>query len=250
MKTNNLIKKYGEYTALNDISLDIKKGKITSFIGPNGAGKSTMMHLISRLVMADSGSIQIEDKDLHSWQSDELAKHLAILTQENHLEVKLTVEELVAFGRFPHSKGRLNEEDKEKIEEAISYLGLNELRYKFIDQLSGGERQRAFIAMVIAQDSEYILLDEPTNNLDIVYTRNLMQTIRKLCDELHKTVIIVLHEINYAAYYSDYICAFKDAKIFAYGPVKEVMKEDVLQEIYGVPFELSEYQGKPIALYY
>ena len=127
--------------------------------------------------------------------------------------MKLTVEELVAFGRFPHSGGRLNSKDKEMIDKAIDYMELETFRERFIDELSGGQRQRVYIAMVIAQDTEYVLLDEPTNNLDIYHASNLMKIVRRLCDELGKTVILVLHEINYAAFYSDYICAFKDGKI-------------------------------------
>ena len=126
--------------------------------------------------------------------------------------MKLTVEELVAFGRFPHSGGRLNSKDKEMIDKAIDYMELETFRERFIDELSGGQRQRVYIAMVIAQDTEYVLLDEPTNNLDIYHASNLMKIVRRLCDELGKTVILVLHEINYAAFYSDYICAFKDGK--------------------------------------
>ena len=125
--------------------------------------------------------------------------------------MKLTVEELVAFGCFPYLRGRLTDEDKRIIDRAISYMELEAFRERFIDELSGGQRQRAYIAMVIAQDTEYILLDEPTNNLDIYHATNLMKMVRRR-DELGKTVVLVLHEINYAAFYSDYICAFADGK--------------------------------------
>lgn len=122
--------------------------------------------------------------------------------------MKLTVRELVAFGRFPYSGRRLNAEDEKLIDKAIEYMELEEFEDRFIDELSGGQRQRAYIAMVIAQDTEYVLLDEPTNNLDIYHATNMMKIVRRLCDELGKTVVLVLHEINYAAFYSDYICAF------------------------------------------
>ena len=163
---------------------------------------------------------------------------------------KPTVEELVAFGRFPHSGGRLNSKDKEMIDKAIDYMELETFRERFIDELSGGQRQRAYIAMVIAQDTEYVLLDEPTNNLDIYHASNLMKIVRRLCDELGKTVILVLHEINYAAFYSDYICAFKDGKIASFGTVEEVITKENLSSIYNVEFEIMQIKGKPLSIYY
>ena len=205
MQISHIIKKYDEKTVVNDVSFSLPKGKVTSLIGPNGAGKSTVMSIISRLIAPDNGSVVIEKKDINKWNSKELSKHLAILTQTNNIQMKLTVEELVAFGRFPHSGGRLNSKDKEMIDKAIDCMELETFRERFIDELSGGQRQRAYIAMVIAQDTEYVLLDEPTNNLDIYHASNLMKIVRRLCDELGKTVILVLHEINYAAFYSDYI---------------------------------------------
>lgn len=201
MQISHIIKKYDEKTVVNDVSFSLPKGKVTSLIGPNGAGKSTVMSIISRLIAPDNGSVVIEKKDINKWNSKELSKHLAILTQTNNIQMKLTVEELVAFGRFPHSGGRLNSKDKEMIDKAIDYMELEIFRERFIDELSGGQRQRAYIAMVIAQDTEYVLLDEPTNNLDIYHASNLMKIVRRLCDELGKTVILVLHEINYAAFY-------------------------------------------------
>lgn len=208
------------------------------------------MSIISRLIAADTGIVSFEGKALSKWESKELAKHLAILTQSNNVQMKLTVEELVAFGRFPHSGGRINEIDKAKIDEAISYMELDEFRERFIDELSGGQRQRAYIAMVIAQDTEYVLLDEPTNNLDIYHAGKLMKTIRKLCDELGKTVIVVLHDINYAAVYSDYICAFKNGKIASFGTVDEVITKENLSAIYDVEFEIMRIKGKPLSIYY
>lgn len=250
MQISHIIKKYDEKTVVNDVSFSLPKGKVTSLIGPNGAGKSTVMSIISRLIAADNGSVVIEKKDINKWNSKELSKHLAILTQTNNIQMKLTVEELVAFGRFPHSGGRLNSKDKEMIDKAIDYMELETFRERFIDELSGGQRQRVYIAMVIAQDTEYVLLDEPTNNLDIYHASNLMKIVRRLCDELGKTVILVLHEINYAAFYSDYICAFKDGRVAKFGTVDEVMIKEVLSEIYNVDFEIMNIQGRPLSIYY
>lgn len=250
MKTLNLTKKYDQSVVVNDVSFDIKKGKITSFIGPNGAGKSTVMSLISRLIKRDNGTIVFEKIDLNDWKSSELSKHLAILTQQNNVDMKLTVFELVSFGRFPYTHGRLNDIDLDKINHAIEYMGLTNLKDRYVDELSGGQRQRVYIAMVIAQDTEYILLDEPTNNLDIYYASGLMKTVKSLAKDLNKTIIMVLHEINYASFYSDYICALKDGKIFKYGTVDEVINEQTLKELYGVDFKIIKIDGRPLSIYY
>ena len=250
MNIVDLNKKYDGKKVVNSVSFEIPKGKVLSLIGPNGAGKSTVMGMISRLIAKDSGIINFEDKDLAKWKSKELAKKLAILTQHNNIQMKLTVRELVAFGRFPYSGNRLTKEDNEMIDKAIAYMELQEYEGCFIDELSGGQRQRAYIAMVIAQDTEYVLLDEPTNNLDIYHASNMMRTVRRLCDELGKTVILVLHEINYAAFYSDYVCALVNGKIAKFGTVEEVINKETLAEIYKVDFEIIYVDGKPLSVFY
>ena len=250
MQIKNLTKKYDDKAVVDSVSFEIPKGKVISLIGPNGAGKSTVMGMISRLIAHDSGQVNFEGTDITKWKSKELSKRLAILTQSNNIQMKLTVRELVAFGRFPYSGGRITKEDREIIDKAISYMELEEFQDRFIAELSGGQRQRACIAMVIAQDTEYVLLDEPTNNLDIYHATNMMKIVRRLCDELGKTVVLVLHEINYAAFYSDYICAFVDGKIAKFGTVEEVMTKENLSEIYKVGFEIMEIEGKPLSIYY
>ena len=250
MFVKELLKKYNGKTVVDGVSFELPKGKVISLIGPNGAGKSTVMGMISRLIAQDDGSVDFEGKDMSKWKSRDLARRLAILTQSNHVQMKLTVRELVAFGRFPYSGNRITAEDEEIIEKAIAYMELEEFEDRFIDELSGGQRQRAYIAMVIAQDTEYVLLDEPTNNQDIYHATNMMKIVRRLCDELGKTVILVLHEINYAAFYSDYICAFVDGKISKFGTVEEVMTKENLSEIYRVDFEILEIEGKPLSIYY
>ena len=240
MRIKELTKQYDGKVVVDSVSFEIPKGSVISLIGPNGAGKSTVMGMISRLIARDSGLVEFGGTDIAKWKSKELSKRLAILTQSNNIQMKLTVRELVTFGRFPYSGGRTTQEDQAIIDQAIA----------FIDELSGGQRQRAMIAMVIAQDTEYVLLDEPTNNLDIYHATNMMKMVRRLCDELGKTVILVLHEINYAAFYSDYICAFADGKIAKFGTVKEVMTKEVLSEIYRVEFEIMEIEGRPLSIYY
>ncbi len=250
MQIENLTKQYDGKTVVDSVTFKIPQGKVISMIGPNGAGKSTVLNIISRLIARDSGLVEFEGQDISRWKSKELAKRLAILTQSNNIQMKLTVRELVSFGRFPYSGNHPTKEDQEMIYKAIRYMELEEFEDRFIDELSGGQRQRACIAMVIAQDTEYILLDEPTNNLDIYHATNMMKIVRRLCDELGKTVILVLHEINYAAFYSDYICAFVDGKIAKFGTVEEVMTKENLARIYKVDFEIMRIQGKPLSIYY
>lgn len=250
MHAKSLTKTYDGKTVVNSVSFEIPKGKVLSLIGPNGAGKSTVMGIISRLIASDSGLVDFDGTPIAKWKSRELSKRLAILTQSNHIGMKLTVRELVGFGRFPYSGSHLTAEDERIVDEALGYMELSDMSEQFIDELSGGQRQRAYIAMVIAQDTEYVLLDEPTNNLDIYHATRMMKTVRRLCDELGKTVILVLHEINYAAFYSDYICAFVDGKIAKFGTVGEVMTRENLSEIYKVDFEIQEIEGKPLSIYY
>lgn len=250
MIIENITKKYNEKIVLNNVSLSINEGKITSFIGPNGAGKSSLMHIISRLNKSDGGKVIFKGKDLKDWNNKELAKNLAILTQSNNINIKLSVKDLVSFGRFPYSKNNLNKDDLIKIDEALDFMALKELENAFLDELSGGQRQRALIAMIIAQDTEYVLFDEPTNNLDIAHSISMMKNIKKLCDELGKTIIMVLHELNLASFYSDYICAFKNGELINYGTSNEVITKENLKNIYGVDFEITQIKEKPLCLFY
>lgn len=194
---------------IQDVSVEVTPGKITSFIGPNGAGKSTLLSMVSRLLNADTGEVLLDKSDVRRWKSDDFAKRVSILKQSNYMNVRLTIRELVSFGRFPYAKGNLKPEDELKVDEALQYMNLDDLQHNYLDELSGGQRQRAFIAMVIAQDTDYILLDEPLNNLDMKHSVQIMKILRKLVDELGKTVVIVLHDINFASVYSDHIVALK-----------------------------------------
>jgi iron complex transport system ATP-binding protein len=250
VEVKNLFKKYNSKTVVEDVSIEITKGKITSFIGPNGAGKSTVLSMISRLITRDSGEVLIEGKDMGKFNSNELAKKIAILKQANHINIRLTIRELVAFGRFPYSQGKLTKEDWKYVDEAIEYMELGEMQDKFLDQLSGGQQQRAFIAMVIAQNTEYVLLDEPLNNLDMKHSVQIMKVLRRLADELGKTVIIVIHDINFASCYSDYIVALKDGKVVHNGPTQQVINSDVLKEIYDMDIEIQNINDNKICVYF
>ncbi len=250
IKIKNLSKKYNEKTVVNNVSVNIKKGKITSFIGPNGAGKSTLLSAVSRLIKHDIGEIMIDKKEIKSWKSNELSKKVAILKQSNNLNVRLTVRELVSFGRFPYSQGNLSEHDWEKVDEALSFMELHEIEDQYLDELSGGQRQRAFIAMVIAQDTEYILLDEPLNNLDMKHSVQIMKVLRRLVDELGKTVILVIHDINFASFYSDYVVALKNGKIVRQGPTNEIIEQCSLKEIYDMDIPIKQIDKCRVCVYF
>ncbi|MBT2758499.1 ABC transporter ATP-binding protein [Mesobacillus foraminis] len=246
----NVSKGYGNKNVISEVSVKIAKGKITSFIGPNGAGKSTLLSMISRLIAKDAGEIYIDGMDLTRCKNNDLAKKISILKQSNHINIRLTVKELVSFGRFPYSQGRLTKEDRKFINEAIRYMELEEIQDKFLDQLSGGQRQRAYIAMVIAQDTEYVLLDEPLNNLDMKHSVQIMKVLRKLADELGKTVIIVIHDINFASCYSDYIVALKDGRVIKEGTTDEIITPSVLNEVYEMDFKIEEINREKICVFY
>jgi len=246
----SVFKKYNEKTVIDDVSLTIPKGKITSFIGPNGAGKSTLISMVSRLIAKDEGIIMIDGKDITEAKSSELARKISILKQSNVMNVKLTIRELISFGRFPYSQGNLKKHDWEKVEEAIDYMELRDIQHKYLDEISGGQRQRAYIAMVLAQDTEYILLDEPLNNLDMRHSVQIMKTLRRLVDELGKTIIIVIHDINFASCYSDEIVALKDGKVVKQGPTCDVIDQCVLKDIYDMDIDIKEIDNQRICVYF
>lgn len=250
IQVKKLTKMYDRKKVVDNVSLDIPKGKITSLIGPNGAGKSTVLSMISRLMARDEGLVYIEGKELGDWDPKELAKKMAILKQANHINMRLTIRELVSFGRFPYSAGNLTKEDEEEVDKAIGYMKLKEFEHRYLDELSGGQRQRAYIAMVIAQNTEYVLLDEPLNNLDMKHAADIMKTLRKLVDELGKTVIIVIHDINFASCYSDYIIALKDGVVAKEGTVHEIINQETLESIYEMPFNVQEINGQRICIYF
>ncbi|HBH3472401.1 TPA: ATP-binding cassette domain-containing protein [Clostridioides difficile] len=250
IEIKNIFKKYKNKNVVDDVSFSIEKGKITSFIGPNGAGKSTVLSIVTRLIGGDGGELIIEGKSLTNYSNKELAKKIAILKQSNNITLKLTIRELVGFGRFPYSEGNLTEEDENCIDEAIEYMKLTDIQHKYLDELSGGQRQRAYIAMVIAQDTEYILLDEPLNNLDMNHSVQMMKVLRGLCDELDKTIVLVMHDINFASCYSDNIVALKNGKVEKVGRTDEIVNEKVLEDIYEMNFNIKNINGNRICIYF
>ena len=250
VEVRNVSKQYGSKYVVENVSVKITKGKITSFIGPNGAGKSTLLSMISRLLSKDQGEIFLEGQEISQCKSNELAKKISILKQSNHITVRLTIRELVSFGRFPYSQGNLSKEDWQYVDEAIRYLELEDIQHKYLDQLSGGQRQRAYIAMVVAQNTEYVLLDEPLNNLDMKHSVQIMKVLRRLVDEMGKTVVIVIHDINFASCYSDFIVALKDGKVVKEGPKEEIINSSILKDVYDMDIQIEDIDENKICVYY
>ncbi|HIW91145.1 MAG TPA: ATP-binding cassette domain-containing protein [Candidatus Corynebacterium avicola] len=246
----NLTKSYSADTTIGPVNLEIPTGGVTALVGPNGAGKSTILTMIGRLQKPDDGTITVGGMDILSEKSGEVAKHLSILRQENHFVTRLTVRQLVGFGRYPYSHGRLNVEDEKHISEAIDFLNLKQFENRYLDQLSGGQRQRAYVAMVLAQNTDYVLLDEPLNNLDMKHSVQMMKQLRRAADELGRTVIIVLHDINFAARYADHICAMNDGKVTVFGTPEEVIQDDVLTKIFGTEVQVIDTPVGRIANYF
>ena len=246
----NVAKHYNDEVSIGPVDLKIPAGGVTALVGPNGAGKSTLLTMIGRLVGMDEGSIEVAGYDVTSTKSADLAKIVSILRQENHFVTRLTVRQLVGFGRFPYSKGRITPEDEKIITRSVDFLGLAELEGRYLDELSGGQRQRAYVAMVLAQDTDYILLDEPLNNLDMRHSVQMMQHLHRAATELGRTVVIVLHDINFAGHYADRICAAKNGRIVHFGTPEEIMRDDILTEVFDTPVEVVDGPRGRLAVYY
>ena len=236
---HDIHKVYGAKTVLRGVDAHFPSRQLTSLIGPNGAGKTTLLMMIARLMEPTSGEVRIEGRAVAGIRVGEYAKRVATLRQAPDFNLRLTVEEVVAFGRFPYSRGVLTREDQRVIDEAIDFLSLQALRHAYLDELSGGQRQMAFLAMTIAQQTDYLLLDEPLNNLDIKHAVQIMWALRRLCDEHARTVILVVHDINFAASYCDHIVAMKEGAVYCAGSVDEVITESRLGELYGLDFEIT-----------
>jgi iron complex transport system ATP-binding protein len=247
---DSLTKRYGAQTVLDDVSLTLGGEGVTSVIGPNGAGKSTLFSVVGRLMPADSGTVTIEGMDAATAAPRDLARTIAVLRQDNHLTARLTVQDLVEFGRFPHSRGRLGAADREAVDRAVAYLDLDQLRGRFLDELSGGQRQRAFIAMVVAQDTRYVLLDEPLNNLDLRHAVDIMRLLRRMADELDRRVVVVLHDINFASAHSDRIIAMQRGRVVADAAPADIMRPEILEGLYELPVDVRQIDGRAVALYY
>ena len=250
IEVRNVTKRYGATTVVDDVSLDVPDGGLVALIGPNGAGKSTLLSIMSRLLAPDAGQVLVDGLDVRTTASDLLARRLAILRQDAHVGSRLTVRDLVTFGRYPYSKGRYTVEDRAHVERALDFLDLQPYAHRFLDELSGGQRQRAFVAMVLCQDTPHVLLDEPLNNLDMRHAVAMMRLLRRATDELGTTTVVVLHDINVASCWADRIVAMKDGRVAYDGPPEQVVRSEVLSDVYDLDVAVHELDGQRIGTYY
>jgi iron complex transport system ATP-binding protein len=250
IEVRDLSRRYGDALVVDGVSLDLPAGGLTSIIGPNGAGKSTLLAMISRLLPAHAGTARVDGLDVATTPGDVLARRLSILRQTTEVHARLTVRDLVGFGRYPHSKGRLTEADLRPIDDALGFLDLHPLSHRFLDELSGGERQRAAVAMVLAQETDYVLLDEPLNNLDMRHAAGMMKLLRRAVDALGRTVVVVLHDVNFASCYSDHVVAMRAGRVVASGPTAAIIRPDVIADIYGIAVKVIEVDGDRVVLCY
>lgn len=253
-KTKNLEVAYGDQTIIKQLSLDIPIGKITTIIGPNGCGKSTLLKTIGRIMKAKHGVVYLDAKDIHELSSKEFARQLAILPQSPIAPEGLTAEELVSYGRYAHQKGfgKQSAQDKEIVKWALEVTNLSELSKRSVDNMSGGQRQRVWIAMALAQQTDMILLDEPTTYLDVSYQLEVLELLEDL-NRIHGcTIVMVLHDINLASRYADYLIALKQGRIIVKGTPKEVITKEMLKEVYQIESDivLEEQSKKPICVSY
>ena len=250
IEIRNVSHTIGSQTILNNVSLDIPHGGITALIGPNGAGKSTLLSFMARLQALHSGSIRYNGQDVSSTPTAELAKTLSILTQENSIMSRISVRDLLMFGRYPYHQGRPTEQDKAIVENALDEFQLQAFAHRYLTELSGGQRQRAMIAMVFCQSTDYVLLDEPLNNLDMYYARSLMQLLQRLTHEHQRTTVVVLHDINQAAAYADFVVAMKNGEVALQGHPNEVFTPENIKVLFDMNVQVLEHQGRKLIVHH
>jgi iron complex transport system ATP-binding protein len=252
--TDSLYITYGEKLILKNLNVIIPDKKITTIIGSNGCGKSTLLKAITRIISQQSGEVILDGKNILTENTKELAKKMAILPQTQESASGLTVSELVSYGRFPYQKGfgRLLQRDRDVIDWALKVTGTQDYKHSPVDSLSGGQRQRVWIAMALAQETEIIFLDEPTTYLDLAHQLEVLELLQKLNKEQERTIVMVLHDLNLAARFADYMIALKDGEIVKTGNCEEVMKVEVLKKVFQIDAEIARdpRTNKPICLTY
>jgi iron complex transport system ATP-binding protein len=233
---------YGDFNAVDAVSLDIPKGRITVLAGPNGCGKSTLLRAIRRIHAAKSGSVVLGDVDIADLKERDLARAIGLLAQSPSAPEDMTVEELVRLGRYPHQSmlRPWSPGDADATEQAMFGTGINHLKTRRLGSLSGGQLQRVWIAMVLAQETEIICLDEPVNHLDIAHQIDCLDLVSRLNGEHGRTVVLVLHDLNLAARYADRLVFMKEGRIAAVGGPTELMREELIGEVFGVQCRIIE----------
>lgn len=241
IKVENLCLNYGDLEVIKAISLEVEKEDIVTIVGPNGCGKSSLLKAISRCKKPKSGKIYLEGENIFKLPTKALSRKMAYLPQVKDLVGDMSVGELTSYGRYPHLSflGRLAKEDREIVDWALEVTGLKNLKDRNIKSLSGGERQRAWLAMALCQSQEYLLLDEPTSYLDISYQIDFLDLVLKLNKDLGLTVVMVLHDLNQAARYSDRLLFMKEGRVYKEGSVKECFRTDFIEEVFRIEGRIS-----------
>lgn len=254
IKINDLNVGYDKKIIIDELNLTIEKGKVTSIIGSNGCGKSTLLKSIGRILKKEKGDVFIFGKDMENMKSKDIAEKLAILSQNPTAPSQLKVKELVSYGRYPHRTNikKLSPKDKEKIDWSLKVTNTYEFRDRELSDLSGGQRQRVWLAMALAQETEILLLDEPTTFLDMCHQLEVLNIVKNLNLNYGCTVVMVLHDINHAAKYSDFIVAMKEGKILYKDKPSLIMKKEVLRDIYNInaEFVMNKEYDVPLCLNY
>lgn len=252
--TDDLNIGYGERLIVKNLNIQIPDKKITTIIGSNGCGKSTLLKAITRIIPHHTGEVILDGENIVKENTKILATKMAILPQTPESASGLTVGELVSYGRFPYQKGfgRLTKRDYEVIDWALEVTGTIDFKYRPVDALSGGQRQRVWIAMALAQETEMIFLDEPTTYLDMAHQLEVLELLQKLNVEQQRTIVMVLHDLNQAARFADYIIALKDGEIVKAGNCEEVITHDVLRQVFQIDAEIGKdpRTNKPICITY
>lgn len=227
---------YGERTVLDTLNVDIKRGAITSIVGPNGCGKSTLLRTMSRLLNPTKGEIVLDGKSIHDIPTRKLATQLGLLPQTPIAPDGIVVADLVGRGRTPHQGilGRWSQQDYDIVAEALETTGISDLAERSIDELSGGQRQRVWIAMALAQRTDTLLLDEPTTYLDVKHQLDVLDLLTELNRDRGTTIVMVLHDLNLAARYSDELVAVSGGKVFAHGHPREVITKENVKSVFGI----------------
>ncbi|MCQ2010751.1 MAG: ABC transporter ATP-binding protein [Sporolactobacillus sp.] len=240
LRTEKLDIAYGEKKIVDQMNLDIPFGKITALVGANGSGKSTILRTMARLMRPSGGSVFLDGKNIHKQPTKQVAKQLAILPQHPLTPEGVTVSELVAYGRYPHQQGmrRIDDTDRQVIDWAVEATGLSELADQEVDNLSGGQRQRAWIAMALAQETSWLFLDEPTTFLDMTYQLDVLKLISKLNREEGRSVVMVVHDLNHAARFADYMIAIKSGTVVCEGEPRTIITESMLEHVFGVKADI------------
>jgi iron complex transport system ATP-binding protein len=252
LRTEKLTVGYDDNTIITDLTVGIPDGRVTAIVGPNACGKSTLLRGLARLLKPSSGEVILDGLDINTLHTKEVARRLGLLPQTSIAPEGITVADLVSRGRFPHQKvlRQWSSADADAVAEAMRATAVEELSGRLVDELSGGQRQRVWVAMVLAQETPLVLLDEPTTYLDIAHQVELLDLFAKLNREQDRTVVAVLHDLNHACRYADHIIAMKSGQIVVQGDPNDVITEQLVEDVYGLKCQIiaDPQTGTPLVV--